>query len=68
MARFYDTANNSDLMRVESILKKGGIVYTLRTLEDGSALKEILVAEEDLADAERILLSAAAANSSCAIT
>ena len=56
MARFYDTTDSSDLKRVEGLLKKGGIVYTLRVVEDRTALiKEIQVAEEDLADAERIL-------------
>ena len=58
MARFYDTVNYSDLRRVESLLKKGGIEYTLQVLGDESTLmKEILVAEEDLADAERLLYS-----------
>lgn len=55
MARFYDTVNDLDLERVEGLLKKGGIVYTLRILGDDTPLKEIQVAEEDLADAERIL-------------
>lgn len=54
MARFYDTTNNSDLERVEGLLKKSGIVYTLRVLEDDMALlKEIQVAEEDLSAAEK---------------
>jgi hypothetical protein len=60
MASFYDTANDSDLKRVEGLLKKGGIVYTLRAV--GAALKEILVAEEDFADAERILCSSTHGN------
>ena len=55
MASFYDTVNDSDLKRVEGLLKKGGIVYTLRGIGAGTALKVIQVAEEDLADAERIL-------------
>jgi len=62
MASFYDTVNDSDLHRVEGLLKKGGIVYTLRTLGSGTALKEIQVAEEDLADAERILYGSAHEN------
>ncbi len=54
MARFYDTTNNSDLERVEGLLKKSGVVYTLRVLEDDMALlKEIQVAEEDLNAAEK---------------
>lgn len=58
MARFYDTMNDTELQRIEGLLKKGGIVYTLRMLEDDlSLVKEIQVAEEDLAEAERILYS-----------
>jgi hypothetical protein len=57
MASFYDTVNDSDLRRVEGLLKKGGIVYTLRAIGTDTAMKEIQVAEEDLADAERILSS-----------
>ena len=55
MASFYDTVNDSDLKRVEGLLKKGGIVYTIRATGSSAALKEIQVAEEDIADAERIL-------------
>ncbi|MDD2542626.1 MAG: hypothetical protein PHH28_16530 [Desulfuromonadaceae bacterium] len=54
MARFYDATNSSDLERVEGLLKKNGIVYTLRVFEDDMALlKEIQVAEEDLNAAEK---------------
>lgn len=56
MARFYDSANESDLKRIEELLKKGGIEYSLRPLKDTMVLmQEIDVAEEDLAAAERIL-------------
>jgi len=56
MARFYDTVNYADLKRVEGLLKKGGIVYTLKTAgETTEHLKEIQVAEEDLAAAEALL-------------
>ncbi len=55
MARFYDSMNDSDLSRVEELLNRGGIEYSLRILKDGSALKEILVAEEDLIYAEWLL-------------
>lgn len=55
MARFYDTVSDSDLSRVERILNHGGIQYSWKILGDGSLLKEIQVAEEDLAEAERIL-------------
>jgi hypothetical protein len=54
MARFYDSVSNSDLSRVESLLKKGGIEYSLQIVGEGSRLKEIQVAEEDLAAAEEI--------------
>ena len=59
MARFYDSAHDSDLRWVEGLLKKGGIGYSLRILGDGPALKEIQVAEEDLASAEGLLSGAA---------
>ena len=62
MASFYDTVNDADLKRVEGLLKKGGIVYTLRSIGRGTSLKEIQVAEEDLADAERILCGSTLAN------
>lgn len=55
MASFYDSVHDSDLKRVEGLLKKGGIVYTLRAIGTDTALKEIQVAEEDFADAERIV-------------
>ena len=55
MARFYDSATDSDLNRVENILIGGGIEYSLRVLGEGSTLKEIVVAEEDLVCAELLL-------------
>ncbi len=62
MASFYDTVHGSDLRRVEGLLKKGGIVYTLRAIGTDTALKEIQVAEEDFADAERILCGSSRRN------
>jgi len=62
MASFYDCVNNTELMRIEGLLKQGGIVYTLREIDTASTLKEIQVAEEDLADAERILCSSSHEN------
>lgn len=62
MASFYDTANDSDLKRVEGLLKKSGIVYNLKTVGTTTSLKEIQVAEEDLADAERVLCGSAHRN------
>lgn len=55
MARFYDTLDGLELNRVESLLKRGGIAYSLLLPGDGSSLKEILVAEEDVAFAEELL-------------
>jgi len=55
MARFYDSMNDAELLRIEGLLKKNGIVYTLKVLGEGSTLKEIQVAEEDLTNAERAL-------------
>ncbi|OGU00398.1 MAG: hypothetical protein A2X80_11400 [Geobacteraceae bacterium GWB2_52_12] len=56
MARFYDSANDADLMRVEGLLNKKGIVYSLRVLGEGSTLiREIQVAEEDLDAAEMVV-------------
>ena len=62
MASFYDSMNVLDLMRVEDLLKKGGIEYSLKILEDGEWLKEIQVAEEDLEGAEEILCRPPQAN------
>lgn len=62
MASFYDSVNESDLKRVEGLLKKGGIVYNLRAVGKDTTLKEIQVAEEDLEVAERILCSSTHAN------
>lgn len=55
MARFYDSANESDLSRVEELLKRGGIEYSLRIPGEGAKLREIVVAEEDLVFAEVLL-------------
>lgn len=60
MARFYDSVNESDLKQVEGLLKKGGIVYTLRALKgDVALMQEIEVAEEDMDAAERLLCNRA---------
>jgi hypothetical protein len=55
MASFYDTANDSDLARVENLLSNSGTAYSLRILGNESPLKEIMVAEEDLTYAEWLL-------------
>lgn len=55
MARFYDTRNESDLARVEGVLRGGGIGYFCRDSSEDTALKEIVVAEEDMVHAEELL-------------
>lgn len=56
MARFYDSMSDSDMGRVVALLKRGGIEYSLQILGEGGRIKEIQVAEEDLAAAEEILV------------
>lgn len=60
MARFYDTRDDAELARVEGVLKKGGIEYSCRGSRDDTALKEIMVAEEDMPRAEELLVRSAA--------
>ncbi len=57
MARFYDAVDLSELASIEAVLKSGGVEYSLSTGEE-ECLSEILVAEEDLAYAEKLLTSA----------
>ncbi len=60
MARFYDTRNEVELARVEGVLRSGGIEYSCRGSREDTALKEIMVAEEDVAHAEELLARSAA--------
>ena len=62
MARFYDTVSDADLSRVEDLLDKVGIEYSLRILGEGNLVKEIMVAEEDLSAAEAALYGRTEAN------
>jgi len=55
MARFYDALSESDARRITNLLKEGGIEYSMQILGEGTRVKEIMVAEEDLAAAERLL-------------
>lgn len=56
MVRFYDTLDAAELKRVELLLHSGGIEYFLReTSEPGFPGKEILIAEEDVPQAEQLL-------------
>jgi hypothetical protein len=59
MAFFYDPRDEEDLSRVESILKKGGIEYSLRQEPvRGIGPFQVHVAEEDLPMAEDLLMEA----------
>lgn len=55
MVRFYDAKDESDLARVEAVLRKGGIEYFLSEVQSGSIAREIQVAEEDVPKAEELL-------------
>lgn len=57
MARFYDAVESAELARIETLLKNGGVEYSLRS-ESDDFVSEILVAEEDVAYAESLLASA----------
>lgn len=56
MVKFYDAKNESELARVEAVLKQGGIEYFVTNLAEGSVAREIEVAEEDLPKAEELIL------------
>lgn len=54
MVRFYNPKDESDLTRVERLLRKGAIEYFL-VPDDGAWPVEIRIAEEDLPQAEALL-------------
>ncbi|UFS69527.1 DUF2007 domain-containing protein [Geomonas sp. RF6] len=57
MVRFYDPRDEEDLARVEKLLREGGIEYFTSTVRsEGGYPVEILVAEEDLPQAEALLM------------
>lgn len=56
MVRFYSAKDEADLVRVEAVLKKGGIEYFLMETPDGGLAREIEVAEEDVPRAEELIL------------
>jgi hypothetical protein len=58
MSGFYDAANRAELERIEALLRRGGVEYSLRTVPGSRGMNEILVAEEDLFYAESLLISA----------
>jgi hypothetical protein len=56
MAKFYDPKDDADLKRVEAVLHKGGIEYSVAALPKSTGLaKQIEVAEEDVPKAEALL-------------
>ena len=56
MVGFYDPIDKADQQRVEQLLKQGGIEYFLRDETDPQLRScQILIAEEDLANAEQLL-------------
>jgi len=56
MVRFYDPIDKSDQRRVEQVLRSGGIEYCLRQeSEPGLGSSQILIAEEDIPQAEGLL-------------
>ena len=56
MVRFYDPKDEAEQVRVERVLRKGGVEYfLLRSGEPGIGPLEIMVAEEDIPTAEELL-------------
>lgn len=56
MIRFYDPIDRVDQKHVEQVLRRGGIEYFLRDESDpGLFSSQILIAEEDLPEAEKLL-------------
>ena len=56
MALFYDPIDERDLARIKAILDKGGIEYFLRREPElGIGSMQVLVAEEDIPLAEKLL-------------
>ena len=57
--RFYDPKDDADLARVEAVLHKGGIEYSLAKAPEKTGISvQIVVAEEDVPKAEELLLNA----------
>lgn len=56
MVRFYDPIDQADQQQVEQVLRRGGIEYFLREeTEAGLGSSQILIAEEDIPQAETLL-------------
>jgi hypothetical protein len=56
MVRFYDPIDQTDQQQVEQVLRRGGIEYFLQEEpEAGLGSSQILIAEEDIPQAETLL-------------
>ncbi|NJC88384.1 MAG: hypothetical protein FIB02_07620 [Desulfuromonas sp.] len=56
MIRFYDPIDKADQRHAEQLLRAGGIEYFLGdAIEPGFEGSQILIAEEDVVEAERLL-------------
>lgn len=56
MVRFYDPIDRADQAHVEQLLRSGGIEYFLQEESDpGLGSSQILIAEEDLPEAENLM-------------
>jgi len=54
MIQFYDPSNAAEQAEVESLLRQNGIEYFLKP-NTGDGPSEILVAEEDLPQAQKLI-------------
>jgi hypothetical protein len=57
MALFYDTVSRRELTRLEHLLRRNGIRYSVSAASMDTRVNEIMVAEEDLVFAELLLAS-----------
>ena len=58
--KFYDPKDDADLARVEAVLHKGGIEYSVAAAPPNAGVSvQVEVAEEDVPMAEQLLLKAA---------
>jgi hypothetical protein len=54
MVQFYDPGDAAEQAEIESLLRQNGIEYFLKS-KDGDGPSEILVAEEDLPQAQKLI-------------
>jgi hypothetical protein len=55
MVRFYDPRDGNDQLRVERLLRQGGVEYFLGRATEAGLSEQIMVAEEDVPCAEQLL-------------